>query len=377
MKYGFIAKSAVLDEAQKIVDMALINGFSRKELLPDDVYIFNVAMCDNEVDRDFENFSVDALGQLAELYKGKTMISDHNPKSNKQVARIFDTYVEAVAGEVTKSGEQYTRLVGRAYMLIRDSNKDIIDDIDAGIIKEVSVGCKVSIERCSICGKDRRKESCEHRAGREYDKEVCHFTLENATDAYELSLVAIPAQRGAGIIKRLKEKGEDVEMEILEKVKGLFGVELAAEDNLEGALTKVCTKFEEIKKSFADGVALKMDEFLSEDVVKSKLGTDVTAEKALEMLGGYGELKAKATEFDTLKAAAIETALSNGIKAKGERFNRDIHEKTLKSLSYAEVTAMSNEWAEDAAISLKAGMHVSQYGTKVADSAVNVEDFMA
>ena len=71
--------------------MAKINVHTRKELSKDEVYAFPVILCDNEVDRDNERFSIDSLNVLKEMFVGKTGIFDHNPKGENQTARIFDT----------------------------------------------------------------------------------------------------------------------------------------------------------------------------------------------------------------------------------------------------------------------------------------------
>ena len=60
--------------------MEKINRFTRKELTEDDVYCFSVILCDNEIDRDCEKFSVEALKELAGLFIGKTGIFNHDPK---------------------------------------------------------------------------------------------------------------------------------------------------------------------------------------------------------------------------------------------------------------------------------------------------------
>lgn len=52
---------------------------------------------------------------------------------------------------------------------------------------------------CGICG----KESCSHQKGREYSGKLCSRVLEEPTDAYECSFVAVPAQREAGVRKNL------------------------------------------------------------------------------------------------------------------------------------------------------------------------------
>lgn len=197
-------------------ELALINDFSRKELKEDDVYIFTLTLCDNEVDRDFEKFSTDSLRTLCELFKGKTGITDHSMRSKDQSARIFRTYLETDNSKVTDSGESYTALKARAYMLKTDSNSDLIKEIDGGIKKEVSISCSTEKCVCSICGKDLRKHECKHIKGRTYSKKLCYGILSNPTDAYEWSFVAVPAQRNAGVTKSFfkeettLQKGMDV-----------------------------------------------------------------------------------------------------------------------------------------------------------------------
>ena len=84
---------------------------------------------------------------------------------------------------------------------------DLIKEIDGGIKKEVSVSCSAESCICSICGKDLKRRECKHIKGRKYSGKLCHGILENPTDAYEWSFVAVPAQRKAGVTKSfLKEE---------------------------------------------------------------------------------------------------------------------------------------------------------------------------
>lgn len=92
-------------------------------------------------------------------------------------------------------------------MVRTDSNKDLITEIQSGIKKEVSVGCSIKKAVCSICGMDNRQGYCKHFHGREYDGQMCYFKLEEPSDAYEVSFVAVPAQPAAGVIKSYT--GED------------------------------------------------------------------------------------------------------------------------------------------------------------------------
>lgn len=178
-----------------------INKYTRRELTADEVYCFNVTLCDNEIDRDNEKFSKGCLEKLAELYIGKTGIFNHDPKGENQTARIFDATVIEDTSKKTEDGEVYCYLSAKAYMVKTDKNADLIKEIDAGIKKEVSVGCAVAGTLCSICGKNFRMGACAHKKGRAYNGKKCYHVLENPTDAYEWSFVAVPAQKNAGVTK--------------------------------------------------------------------------------------------------------------------------------------------------------------------------------
>ncbi len=184
-------------------DMLLeqLNRFTRRELSADEVYIFTVTLCDNEVDRDNERFSRKSLDEMAEKFIGVTGIFDHDPKGGNQTARLFMT--EVIEEERENSvGEKYAYLKGYAYMVRTESNADLIREIDGGIKKEVSVSCSSNRQVCSVCGADRRVKACRHVKGRTYDGKKCFFTLEDISDAYEWSFVAVPAQVCAGVTKR-------------------------------------------------------------------------------------------------------------------------------------------------------------------------------
>lgn len=202
---GMIEKSAHL-EPQEITEAELkaINKYALEPLTADQVFTFKAVLCDNEIDRSYERFSLKALQDLKKLFLGKTVIKDHSRSADKQVARIYSTEL-VQSDKATESGELYTQLVARCYMVKTASNADLIAEIKAGIKKEGSVGCAVTSAICSICGTDNAKTYCPHWPGRSYEKDggatVCTFTLAGARDAYEFSLVAVPAQHAAGVSK--------------------------------------------------------------------------------------------------------------------------------------------------------------------------------
>ena len=191
--------------------MDKINRLTRRPLKKERVYAFPVILCDNEIDRDGERFSGQSIEKLATLFVGKTGIFDHDPKGRNQTARIFDTCVDRPEGKLTSDGEQYICLVARAYMVRNDRSAALIDEIDAGIKKEVSISCAVAKKTCSVCGKDIYKERCSHIKGREYGGKKCYVSLEEPTDAYEWSFVAVPAQVNAGVTKTFGKEAPEVQ----------------------------------------------------------------------------------------------------------------------------------------------------------------------
>ena len=211
---GMITKAAQL-ETQEVTEAELraINKYALTPLTAEEVFTFKAVLCDNEIDRDSEKFTVKALGEMKKLFLGKTVIKDHSWKADGQVARIYATELVTSETTVTKSGEPYTQLVAHCYMVKTAGNADLIAEIKGGIKKEGSVGFRTSSAICSICGTDNAKNYCRHYPGKSYEKEggpqVCVFTLAGVSDAYEFSLVAVPAQKAAGVSKSYT--GETVE----------------------------------------------------------------------------------------------------------------------------------------------------------------------
>lgn len=182
-----VASAAVATEAQ----LEAINAQTKATLTADQVYVFSLRLCDDQVDRDMERFDRAALPELAKMFIGKTGIVDHHWSTDAQVARIFETRVVCEDGISYIKAWAYIRRGGQA--------EEVIADIEAGIKKEVSVGCAMGQAVCSVCGGEYG--SCGHQKGEQYDGQVCHVILREPMDAYEFSFVAVPAQRAAGVIK--------------------------------------------------------------------------------------------------------------------------------------------------------------------------------
>ena len=187
------AAEAMNSGAPTAVQLEAINAQAKAQLTAEQVYVFSLRLCDDQVDRDFERFDTAALGALAKLFIGKTGVVDHKWSADKQIARIFETQV------VKEAGVSYIK--AWAYIRRGGSNDEIIADIETGIKKEVSVGCAMGMAVCSVCGSEYG--TCGHRKGETYDGEVACAILQEPMDAYEFSFVAVPAQRDAGVLKAM------------------------------------------------------------------------------------------------------------------------------------------------------------------------------
>ena len=200
-----IFKEARLERAEiNEEELALINAQALKPLKARDVFAFRLAACNNQVDRDQERFTEATLAEMAEVFVGRTVLRDHQWSASAQMARVYAASVE------TGEGAGVQQLVLRCYMIRSEQTAPTIAAIEGGILRECSVGLSVRRALCSICGADQRETLCQHRPGAEYDGVRCHIDLDGVEDAYEVSMVAVPAQREAGVIKSKRYGGAEL-----------------------------------------------------------------------------------------------------------------------------------------------------------------------
>lgn len=218
-----------------------INRFTRRPFAENEVYAFPIRLCDNDIDRDQERFSDEALLTMSKLFVGKTGIFDHVPSAGNQTGRVFDTEVITEPNKLTKDGRVYKWLKGMAYIVRTDNNKDLITEIDAGIKKEVSVSCTANKRICSVCGCDKRVTQCEHHKG----QNGCHVILDDITDVYEWSFVAVPAQINAGVTKKyIPEKEEKSMGTEFTPITTQADFDAAVKSTVEAAVAEAVKKFE-------------------------------------------------------------------------------------------------------------------------------------
>lgn len=265
-------------------ELALINKYSRKELKSGEVYTFSVVLCDNDIDRDNEHFSDEALDKLAELYVGVTGIYDHDPTSKNQVARIYDCTAEYVDGKTTAYGAPYKRVVAKAYIPVCKSSEELIAMLDSGIKKEVSVGCGIGKCECSVCGKDMRVGACRHVKGKRYSGKLCCGVLKEPTDAYEWSFIAVPSQKSAGVIKSFIPDEDFTDGGEIESLKNYIE-ELKAKAD-EGERYRSVLRLETVKAGITANVGI--ESALLESMVKG-----LNVEELLKLKDGFEKAAAR------------------------------------------------------------------------------------
>ena len=272
-----------------VVQLGAINALAKAELTKEQVYVFSLRLCDDQVDRDFERFDTAALPVLAKLFIGKTGIVDHRWSSDSQVARIF-------AAE-TVMEEDVSYIKAWAYIRRGGSNDEIIADIEAGIKKEVSVGCAMGRSVCSVCGSEYGQ--CGHQKGQYYDGQLCCAILKEPMDAYEFSFVAVPAQRDAGVLKGmgrnrcLKELAEEFGAQ--GEYRALFKeAELGRQyrKELEDSIVRLCLSLElGAESAVYRGIAKTA---AAEDLMALKTALEARLAESLPVvtqLGGCAEVK--------------------------------------------------------------------------------------
>lgn len=197
-----ISKSAVIQKSAQLTEgeLALINTQALRPMTGEEVFTFRLAACNNQIDRDYERFTDEALAGMSKLYVGKPVLRDHQWRNACQTARVY-------AADVEDTGS-CKRLVLRCYMPRTPGTAETITAIESGVIRECSVAVRIRRSTCSICGAVQQKAMCSHWPGKEYDGKMCHFDLDDVTDAYEVSLLPVPSQPGAGIVKS-KRYGPD------------------------------------------------------------------------------------------------------------------------------------------------------------------------
>ncbi|CAK7080466.1 XkdF-like putative serine protease domain-containing protein [Tissierella sp.] len=335
--------------------MSLINKHTRRELTADEVYIYPIVLCDNEGDRDHEYFTKKDLETLASLFIGKTFIQDHSWKSGNQHSRIFKTEVVKVSDRKVESktkiqGQPYYQLKAWAYT-IKKGHENLIEDIEAGILKEVSVGFSIKELICDICGNSFYDgANCSHWPGRSYkvngEDLICYLHMKDPKEAYEVSFVAVPAQPAAGVVKGVKLEKDILSKDDVNKNKH----EKSSEEKPSIFYAKI-SKRGEISLKYLKGLIIKAKEGKADvveisvvDLEKDIEVYDEAIQKAEDAEKEVKELKPKAAMGDQYIEDLKKECVRLGKMAEGEAFNEEMMGKVFEKCEVEELKEFKSQY---------------------------------
>ena len=152
-----------------------INKLTIAKVSSEEVFVFKMLLVDDSVTRNFTNYpesfqrailkKAPKLGNWIGLPMMMGRREDHETIANNQVGRIFDA-------KLVKTPTGHIGTIGSVYIPINESTNALIDNIKAGVHREVSIGVSVELPLCSICGDDIR--DCQHEPGKHYNEELCY-----------------------------------------------------------------------------------------------------------------------------------------------------------------------------------------------------------
>lgn len=121
---------------------------------------------------------------------------------------------------------------------------------------------------------------------------------------------------------------------------------------------------------------------VSESDITNALGKEMSIEEVLNLAKAGMEIDNAAAEkakaYDKLVNSAIDDALKNGIRAKGDNFNEAKWKKILNGLDYDEILDQSKEWDDEAKAVFHAGQRVSEPWKPAGpadNNLVNLDDY--
>jgi len=197
-----------------------IRPYLLREFDIEDLYIRQMMLANDQVDRSFERFDRAYLKRFAETIAGKSVMIGHEYGA-APVGRFFDAKVAKQA--------DWTWLKAWFYMPRSAGNELARDNIDSGVWSYVSIGAAVDWAglTCDICSRaylpwlaadqDAEEGYCPHIAGEPYDGVTCTLTWDSRrsdmgrVEAVEGSIVYLGCQYDAAISKSAHEQSDVTE----------------------------------------------------------------------------------------------------------------------------------------------------------------------
>jgi hypothetical protein len=309
-------------------DLAAIRAFALAHIAPEDLYIRRMVVANDAVDRNWEQFTPAVLEHLAATLPGKALLVAHD-KRPLPVGLVY-----RAAARPAQPGEAgQTSLEAWFYLVKTSANEDLRRQIDAGVVRYVSIGCTYDQRLCNICDSDYW--DCAHWRGQTLpDGRV--VTLRYGGDprryeAHEVSLVYLGAQREAQLAKAAGS-GDPMELD------KLVSVVSALQQSVAGLV-------ERVEKALTPAPSPAVDEKPSEaSDVLSKDGEAYRVDLRAE-IGKLAEL-AKCGPEARLLLAAMPTAPASALKEIRDSYQQKV-DQLFPPSPHASVAKVVTDTAAD------------------------------
>lgn len=169
--------------------MAEINRYTLRPFQRDEVAVFTLDLCHNQVDRHHSRFPEDELAQISALVPGRPLMERHDLRGSLPRGTFFRSRLHEAGERVSVRPD--------VYVLRTPQNEHFIRCIEGGIYRETSIGFSFRTPECSVCGRDLR--ACEHVPGRSYAGQHCHYIMRGVIEVIEGSVVSSGSQ-GTGFV---------------------------------------------------------------------------------------------------------------------------------------------------------------------------------
>lgn len=183
--FEFSQRGAVTGTGDDTLDrMESVNRYALRPLQPEDIAVFTLDLCNNQVDRHFSRFPEEELERVNALTPGRPLMERHDMTGSLPRGTFFRSRLHREGEHVSVRPE--------VYVLRSAGNRDFILNIEGGVYRETSIGFSFRRPECSVCGKDLR--TCAHVPGRSYGGKPCHFVMRGVVEVLEGSVVPAGSQ---------------------------------------------------------------------------------------------------------------------------------------------------------------------------------------
>lgn len=377
--------------------LAKINQLTKRPFSADQVFTFSVKMIgDALISTRFFKLSKELLevyvndanaGNVAFMLNHRWASFFDNPKGVFNMGRVFDSWLAEshdVEGEtVAQFGSVY---IPRGRVKDGVSTDEVIESIEDGSLRDVSVGIGWQEAECSICGESYYSRKCEHVAGNRYDGKLCYIIAKPPGDQFELSGVFAGAYPTAEVLSRISREARMEEVTHTEDLKrlteGTRVMAIYSRNNVHLWVPKDAIQ----KASFSIGSVKGGSEKL-EDEKKEELAVDQTSETpedgepktaeaevceteatveclsipVEEIRKAFGkdltadQLIQLAKDGQTLKADLLNEVLEWGVRAQGNAFAREAYAEMLATATVEQLKKFGESFKVMAKENLKTG----------------------